>query len=272
MVPSVVARGGRPDHRIVVEDVAGGLAPVRVPRLLPQRLGHVERIGVLGGLGPGIRDVPCRVQVLRVLHGHDRRHAHTRGGGLQQLHGVQAHWSPHGLLLRPHLLHNHLARLPAGALHVLGLLWVEGPPLPPLELAGPHPRHVHRELRSPERLALKVLDLVVTLHTEPERRGLARTVRDDLQVAVKFLPAVFNQAARQEPGERYPDLQVQLLTCIDGHRHVLVGSNERVQRPLHLWLSQCGELCPVDVLVRREVLPTDAYHLKADVLPLAVAV
>mmetsp|Transcript_67449 Transcript_67449/g.173710 ORF Transcript_67449/g.173710 Transcript_67449/m.173710 type:complete len:252 (-) Transcript_67449:982-1737(-) len=208
VITGVVAPHRWPNLRVVLEDVASRPAPVRMPRLLTQCRRHIERRRILRGLRARVRDVARSVEVLGRLHGHDRRHAHARGGGLEQLHRVQANGPPHGLLLSEEALDHGLPRLPARLLNAARLLLVESRLLVPGELAAAKPGHLDRDLRGPVGLPLEGLDLVMPLHAEPQSRRLARPVGDDLQIAVELLPAVLHQRPREQPRERDADLQV----------------------------------------------------------------
>mmetsp|Transcript_49580 Transcript_49580/g.105507 ORF Transcript_49580/g.105507 Transcript_49580/m.105507 type:complete len:403 (+) Transcript_49580:279-1487(+) len=88
VVPSVVTLNGRPDVRVVVQDVAGSSAPVWMVRLLAQRGSHVEGGGIAAGLRSGIGDVAVRVEVFCGPHTGNRRHAHAGRCSLQKLHCV----------------------------------------------------------------------------------------------------------------------------------------------------------------------------------------
>mmetsp|Transcript_119453 Transcript_119453/g.266832 ORF Transcript_119453/g.266832 Transcript_119453/m.266832 type:complete len:315 (-) Transcript_119453:365-1309(-) len=164
------------------------------------------------------------------------------------------------------------ARLATTVLDLRRQLTIEGPCFGPLELTTSKAGQLYRDLWRPVVLSLESLDLVVPLDSEPKRRCLARPIRDHSQVSVELLSAILQQLPRHQPCKGRPDLEIEFLSRVHSHGHVLVGSYKSVQRSLHLWFRQCRELCSVDVVVNGEVLAADTDDLETNALALSVAI
>ena len=111
---------------------------------------------------------------------------------------------------------------------------------------------------------------VVPLHGEPQRRGLARPVRQHARVQRGVLPL---EVRRLEPRERDADLEVELLPGVHRQGFASVRRAQTRHGVLDAPLGHRAELGAVDARARpRHGARARVHHLEAYVLALAVAV